>query len=317
MKSFLKKCNSNTLFLIDEFGTGSDPDLGGALAEVILEDFYEREAFGLITTHYSNLKILATELPAMSNANMQFDSKTLEPVFKLILGEAGSSFTFEVAQKNGLPFNLINRAKKKIESGKVRFDKTIAKLQKDRSQFLKTSKSLKEKEIKAAREESRMAEINDKLKSKLSSYQELFDHNQRMITLGNKINEIAERFFINNKKRPLISELFKLVETENSKRKRKSTILAKRDKQEKKKINEEVKKELIKVRKEKKQKAIEPLTASISNHIFKIGDQVRMFDGRSVGSIDSIEKNKAIVNYGVFTTKVNLDLLEFVNEKNK
>ena len=317
MKSFLKKCNSNTLFLIDEFGTGSDPDLGGALAEVILEDFYEREAFGLITTHYSNLKILATELPAMSNANMQFDSKTLEPVFKLILGEAGSSFTFEVAQKNGLPFNLINRAKKKIESGKVRFDKTIAKLQKDRSQFLKTSKNLKEKEIKAAREESRMAEINAKLKSKLSSYQELFDHNQRMITLGNKINEIAERFFINNKKRPLISELFKLVETENSKRKRKSTILAKKDKQEKKKINEEVKKELIKVRNEKKQKAKEPLTAPISNHIFKIGDQVRMFDGRSVGSIDSIEKNKAIVNYGAFTTKVNLDLLEFVNEKNK
>ena len=100
-----------------------------------------------------------------------------------------------------------------------------------------------------------MAEINDKLKSKLSSYQELFDHNQRMITLGNKLNEIAERFFIDNKKRPLISELFKLVESENSKRKRKYTILAKKNNQEKKKINEEVKKELVKVRTEKKQKA--------------------------------------------------------------
>ena len=110
MKYFLKKCNSNTLFLIDEFGTGSDPELGGALAEVILEDFYEREALGLITTHYSNLKVLATELPKMINANMQFDSKTLEPIFKLVLGEAGSSFTFEVAQKNGLPYNLVNRA---------------------------------------------------------------------------------------------------------------------------------------------------------------------------------------------------------------
>ena len=130
MKYFLKKCNSNTLFLIDEFGTGSDPELGGALAEVILEDFYEREALGLITTHYSNLKVLATELPKMINANMQFDSKTLEPIFKLVLGEAGSSFTFEVAQKNGLPYNLVNRAKKKIEKGKVRFDATIAKLQK-------------------------------------------------------------------------------------------------------------------------------------------------------------------------------------------
>ncbi|MDG2386731.1 MAG: DNA mismatch repair protein MutS, partial [Flavobacteriaceae bacterium] len=136
MKYFLRKCNAQTLFLIDEFGTGSDPELGGALAEVMLEDFYERKAFGLITTHYSNLKALANELPAMINANMQFDNKTLEPVFKLVMGEAGSSFTFEVAQKNGLPFNLINRAKKKIERGKVRFDATIAKLQKERSAMM-------------------------------------------------------------------------------------------------------------------------------------------------------------------------------------
>ena len=77
MKYFLRKCNADTLFLIDEFGTGSDPELGGALAEVILEDFYSREAFGIITTHYSNLKVLANELPAMVNANMQFDNKTL------------------------------------------------------------------------------------------------------------------------------------------------------------------------------------------------------------------------------------------------
>ena len=221
MKYFLKKCNSNTLFLIDEFGTGSDPELGGALAEVILEDFYEREALGLITTHYSNLKVLATELPKMINANMQFDSKTLEPIFKLVLGEAGSSFTFEVAQKNGLPYNLVNRAKKKIEKGKVRFDATIAKLQKERNQLLKTGESLKKKESKAEEQNEQTAQIKAKLKSKLSSYQELFDHNQKMIVLGNKFNEIGERFFKNNKKRPLISELLKLVESENSKRKKK------------------------------------------------------------------------------------------------
>ena len=195
MKYFLKKCNSNTLFLIDEFGTGSDPELGGALAEVILEDFYEREALGLITTHYSNLKVLATELPKMINANMQFDSKTLEPIFKLVLGEAGSSFTFEVAQKNGLPYNLVNRAKKKIEKGKVRFDATIAKLQKERNQLLKTGESLKKKESKAEEQSEQTAQIKAKLKSKLSSYQELFDHNQKMIVLGNKFNEIGERFF--------------------------------------------------------------------------------------------------------------------------
>ncbi len=117
MNYFLKKCNSKTLFLIDEFGTGSDPELGGALAEIFLEEFYHREAFGIITTHYSNLKILANELPYASNANMLFDEKSLEPLYKLILGQAGSSFTFEVAQKNGIPFGLINRAKKKIEGG--------------------------------------------------------------------------------------------------------------------------------------------------------------------------------------------------------
>ena len=313
MKYFLKKCNSNTLFLIDEFGTGSDPELGGALAEVILEDFYEREALGLITTHYSNLKVLATELPKMINANMQFDSKTLEPIFKLVLGEAGSSFTFEVAQKNGLPYNLVNRAKKKIEKGKVRFDATIAKLQKERNQLLKTGESLKKKESKAEEQNEQTAQIKAKLKSKLSSYQELFDHNQKMIVLGNKFNEIGERFFKNNKKRPLISELLKLVESENSKRKKKSNLLLKTEKEKKKKINEQVNKEIALVRKEKKKNKIDKRKKS--NIKLKVGDSVRMFDGRSVGSIDLIEKNKAIVNYGVFKTQVSLDLLEIVEDK--
>ena len=315
MKYFLRKCNSNTLFLIDEFGTGSDPELGGALAEVILEDFYGREAFGIITTHYSNLKVLASELPAMINANMQFDNRTLEPVFNLIIGEAGSSFTFEVAQKNGLPFNLINRAKKKIDRGKIRFDATISKLQKERSNLAKTGQSLKIKELKAAAEGERMEEMNVKLKSKLISYQELFDYNQRMLTLGNKINEIAERFFENNKKRPLIAELLKLVESENSKRKRKSSALAKKERENKKKINDEVIKKIVEVRKEKKKKSKLKSPPVKPRPILKIGDIVRMFDGRSIGTIDSIEKNKVIVNYGIFTTQVNIQLLELVESK--
>jgi DNA mismatch repair protein MutS2 len=88
MNYFLKKCNKHTLFLIDEFGTGSDPELGGALAETFLEVFYEREAFGIITTHYSNLKLLANELPHIQNANMLFDEKTLLPLYKLVIGQA-------------------------------------------------------------------------------------------------------------------------------------------------------------------------------------------------------------------------------------
>ena len=317
MKYFLRKCNANTLFLIDEFGTGSDPELGGALAEVMLEDFYEREAFGLITTHYSNLKALANELPAMVNANMQFDNKTLEPVFKLVMGEAGSSFTFEVAQKNGLPFNLINRAKKKIERGKVRFDATIAKLQKERSAMMKTGKSLKEKEDKVKSESDKMQTMNAKLKAKLTSYQELFDHNQRMIVLGNKFNELAERYFTNNKKRPLIAELLRIIETENAKRKRKTAAVAKKDREQKKKLDEQVKKDLVKVRKEKKKQKKQVEVVEQPKPTLAVGDQVRLFDGRSVGSIDAIEKQKAIVNYGAFTTQVSLDLLELVKSAKK
>ena len=311
MKGFLKKCDHKTLFLIDEFGTGSDPELGGALAEVILEDFYARNSFGLITTHYSNLKLLADEQPAMVNANMQFDDRTLEPVFKLILGEAGSSFTFEVAQKNGIPFNLINRAKKKIERGKVRFDATIAKLQKQRHQMAKTGKSLREKENKFQDESDRLEKLNQKLKTKLISYQELFDHNQRMIVLGNKLNDLAELFFKNNKKRLMIAEILRLIESENSKRKRKSSAQTKKAIAVKKSIENEVTKELVTIRKEKKiKKEAPPKPKSIV--ILKVGDKVRLFDGKSVGSIDAIEKKKAIVNYGIFTTQVNIDQLELV-----
>ena len=311
MKGFLKKCDDKTLFLIDEFGTGSDPELGGALAEVILEDFYLRNSFGLITTHYSNLKLLADEQPAMVNANMQFDDITLEPVFKLILGEAGSSFTFEVAQKNGIPFNLINRAKKKIERGKVRFDATIAKLQKQRYQMAKTDKSLREKENRFENESDRLKKLNEKLKTKLVSYQELFDHNQRMIVLGNKLNDLVELFFQNNKKRPLIAEILRLIESENSKRKRKSSAQTKKANAAKKSLEKEVINELATIRREKKgKKEIPPKSKSIV--VLKVGDKVRLLDGKSVGSIDAIEKKKAIVNYGIFTTQVNMDQLELV-----
>ena len=315
MNYFLKKCNNKTLFLIDEFGTGSDPDLGGALAEIFLEEFYHREAFGIITTHYSNLKILANELPFAINANMLFDEKTLEPMYKLALGQAGSSFTFEVAQKNGIPFGLINRAKKKIETGKVRFDKTIANLQKERSKMEKTSQNLKVEEVKAREESVKMETINSKIKQKLESYQELYDSNQKLIYIGQKFENIAENYFNNKNKKELIGEFLKIVEMENSKRRKASIkeVSIKKDK-EKAIIKEvEVKVEEIRIaKKEKKLKANEVVDKP--KPILKLGDRVRMFDGKAVGTIDKIEKNKAVVNYGVFTSTVSLEALEFVSK---
>ena len=316
MNYFLKKCNKNTLFLIDEFGTGSDPELGGALAETFLEVFYDRKAFGIITTHYSNLKLLANELPNMRNANMLFNERTLEPIYKLVIGQAGSSFTFEVAQKNGIPYSLINKSKKKIERGKVRFDATIAKLQKQRSRLEKTEQSLKANEKKKQSEADKLEEINEKVQRKLENYQELYDSNQRLIYLGQKVNDLAEKFQNNNRKRELMAELFRLIQIENSKRKKVSAKQKRAEKAKEQHIKQEAEKKVDIIRKKKKaakQKEIEK--PEPPKPMLKIGDRVRMHDGRAIGSIDTIEKNKATVNYGVFTTHVSVDLLELVEAK--
>ena len=316
MNYFLKKCKKQTLFLIDEFGTGSDPELGGALAETFLEVFYKREAFGIITTHYSNLKLLANELPHIQNANMLFDEKTLLPIFKLIIGQAGSSFTFEVAQKNGIPYSLINRSKKKIERGKIRFDKTIARLQKERSKLEKTERALKQNEVKKGLEAEKLESTNQKAQKKLQNFQELYDSNQRLIYLGKKIVALGDTYYENKRKRELMTELFKLVQIENSKKTKLSNKEKKAKIIEENRLQKEVEQKVAKIRKEKKAaKAKAKKTPPKPKHNFKVGENVRMDDGRAVGSIDKIEKGKATVNYGLFTTKVSLERLEFVKPK--
>ncbi|MDN3723504.1 DNA mismatch repair protein MutS [Aequorivita sp. SDUM287046] len=314
MNQFLKKCDKKTLFLIDEFGTGSDPELGGALAETFLEVFYEREAFGIITTHYTNLKLLANELPHAINANMQFDNKSLEPLYHLHLGEAGSSYTFEVAQKNGIPYSLINKAKKKIERGKVRFDKTIANLQKERSNLRKTSESLKTEEQKARQESRQLEEVNARVQEKLESYQELFDANQKLISLGKKFDALSEKYFNNKQKKQLMDEMMKLIMVENSKRKKLAPKAKKAVKAKEHQIIKEVEKkvEVIRERKKEEKEQAKKLPPPKPKVALKIGDRVRMIDGRAIGTIDTIEKNKAIVNYGMFTTNVSLEELEKV-----
>ena len=315
MNQFLKKCKENSLFLIDEFGTGSDPELGGALAEIFLEVFYERKAFGVITTHYANLKLLASELPHATNANMQFNSSTLLPMYQLNLGEAGSSFTFEVAQKNGIPFSIINKAKKKIEKGKIRFDKSIANLQKERTQLRKTSESLKNEEKKARLNNQQLETTHNRIQDKLESYQELYDTNQRLISLGKKISTLAKNYHNNKKKKPLMDNLFKIIMVENSKLKKPQPKIKKIKKEEKKQqhdIKQEVEKKVAIIRKKKKkdkaaQKQIAPTKPVVS---LKVGDKVKMIDGNAVGTIDKLEKKKAFVNYGSFKTNVNVSELE-------
>ncbi|SNR32472.1 endonuclease MutS2 [Lutibacter flavus] len=324
MRSFLRRCNENTLFLIDEFGTGSDPELGGALAEIFLEEFYNKKAFGIITTHYANLKVLASELENVANANMQFNEKTLEPLFHLFIGQAGSSFTFEVAQKNGIPFSLINKAKKRVEGEKVRLDKTISNLQKERNKLQRTSKDLqKEKNIAAEKSDS-LTVKQDKIQEKLESFQALYDSNQKMLAYGRKINELVNKYLQTNNKKELNLEFNNWISLEKTKflkknpPKPKTKAQKKQVKVEKKKVEEklvsiekEVLVEVTKVRENLKTEA-KKIAKQKADYTFKINDKVRIIDSNACGTIDKIEKNNAFINYGFFTTKTSLNKLELV-----
>ena len=342
MRNFLRKCNANTLFLIDEFGTGSDPELGGALAEIFLEEFYEKGAFGIITTHYANLKVLASELENVVNANMQFDERSLEPLFRLHIGQAGSSFTFEVAIKNGIPFRLINRAKKKVEKEKIRLDKTILKLQKERNKLQRSTDTLDKEKLIAKESSEKLLAQQQKIQDKINSFQELYDNNQKMLSYGRKSNELINRFFQTKNKNNLLSEFMKWATIEQAKHeklkdekvktefkkhnsekekplsKRERTIINKKLKKEQKQKEEQLKKiekellpEVKKVR-VKKEKIAREKAIVIDGYKFKVNDHVRLIDGNAKGTIDKIEKNIATINYGFFTAKTNVDQLELV-----
>ncbi len=324
MRQFLKKCNSSTLFLIDEFGTGSDPELGGALAEIFLEEFYEKEAFGIITTHYANLKVLADELDNVVNANMQFDERSLEPLFKLFIGQAGSSFTFEVAQKNGIPYSLINRAKKKVEREKLRLDKTISKLQRERNKLQKTSESLEKEKSKAKEHSDNLSGKEAKMQQKLMQFQELYDNNQKMLVTGRKINELANKYFQTNNKKELIAEFTKWATIERAKylkknppkkktktEKKQAKIVQKKKVERIQKVEKEILVEVVKVR-EVKKKEVEKIAKQKADYKFKVNDKVRLIDATSTGTIENIEKNIATINYGFLTTKANVSKIELV-----
>ena len=329
MRNFLRRCNEKTLFLIDEFGTGSDPELGGALAEIFLEEFYYKKAFGIITTHYSNLKVLANELENVTNANMQFDERSLEPLYKLFIGQAGSSFTFEVAQKNGIPFSIINKAKKRVETEKIRLDKTISKLQKERNRLQKNSDNLENQHSKGQKHIDNLQEKEQRMQDKLSGFQELYDQNQKMLSLGRKTNELLNKYFQTNNKKELNSNFNKWVADLKVKQIKKKPLAPKTKAQKQqakvtekkqleiiKKVEKEVLLKVVEVRKEKKIEEAK-IAKEKSLYVYQINDRVRIIDSNSIGTIDKIERKSVTINYGIFTTKTSLNKIELVEKAKK
>ncbi|RZJ56591.1 MAG: DNA mismatch repair protein MutS, partial [Flavobacterium sp.] len=169
---------------------------------------------------------------------------------------------------------------------------------------------------KAREEGKKMEGINTKIQQKLESYQELYDANQRLIYMGQKLDDMSEKYFNNKNKKDLIGELLKVVEIENSKRKKATPKEKKIKEVQQKQIVAEVKVIVEEIRQEKKEKKIKEQVEKPKAAI-KVGDRVRMIDGKAVGTLEVVEKNKATVNYGTFTSKVSLDSLELVQSMKK
>ncbi|HBN06445.1 MAG TPA: endonuclease MutS2, partial [Bacteroidales bacterium] len=147
MKNLCERANNKTLFLIDECGTGTDPTIGGAIAEAVLEFLNDMQSFGVVTTHYSNLKLLADKHASIINGAMLFDQNNMRPLYKLSIGKPGSSFAFEIAQTIGLPKQIVDKAVDKIGSSYLDFEQQLQQLEVDKIELRK-----KEQEVKVADE---------------------------------------------------------------------------------------------------------------------------------------------------------------------
>src|SRR5690606_21701122 len=238
---------------------------------------------------------------------MLFDEKTLNPLYKLEIGQAGSSFTFEVAEKNKIPFRLINRAKKKVEQDKVRLDKTILKLQQEKFEIQKTKNQVEELKQTSASQNKELELSNEKIREKLVDFQQLYDNELKTLQAGKKMNEWANEYLKSKNKKELIGDFLKWVEIENSKKTEVLAVEKKKEKIVQKEVQRELKrkKEVIKTEQkkieEKKEKEVQKSIESL-----KIGDRVKIKDSNSVATVEKIEGKSIVLNYGQFTAKVSI-----------
>lgn len=298
MKYFLEVANRRSLLLLDEFGTGSDPDLGGALAEVFFETLYNRKSFGVITTHYSNIKLKASKLRNAQNASMLFDKESLEPLYRLSLGQPGSSFTFEVAQINGIDQALIEDAKTRIDIRKVELDKLIADLQKEKSQIDKLNAQNKEARQEADEAKAEYEALQEHFEARLDKQQELIDNNNRQLAYGKKLEQFVDKYNLKSHNKPLLGEVKKFLVIEKTKiedRERAAKLKA-----EKKASRPKPKREKANLQ---KKKVLKPIV---------LGCTVRLKDSSQKGEVVELNQKDAVVLFGNFKTKAKLVDLEAI-----
>ena len=311
MSGIIREADDNTLLLIDEFGTGSDPELGGALAESFLEFFYEKKSFAIITTHYTNIKLVVEQLPNATNAAMLFDEYSLEPLYKLEVGQAGSSFTFEVAEKNRIPRFIIKNARSKVEKDVVNLDKTIVKLQQEKFEVEKLKSNLVEQKESVEDKRENLQKLNEQLQQKLYNFQKLYEEEHRKLQFGNKIEAFIDGYLKGKSRKDIVKDFVKILEQEKFRKLGSDKAESEKLKVTKRKVEQQLKKENIQVQIAETNQKIEEKTQKERAVWMKVGQRVRISGSTSVGTIDEILKNgKVSVNYGTFKTQISQDELE-------
>ena len=322
MKNMMRYANARTLLLIDEFGGGTEPAIGGAIAEAVLKQFWKKQAFGVITTHYQNLKHFAEDHPGVVNGAMLYDRHQMQALFQLSIGQPGSSFAIEIARKTGIPEEVINDASEIVGSEYIQSDKYLQDIVRDKRYWEGKRQTIHqhEKRLEATGErldasleeiererrailnrakkqaEELLAEANKKIENTIREIREAQAEKERTRIVREELQEFREQV-VSDDTRGLMSE-------EDFEKKLRQMEERKARKAKRKQEKEEGQKATA----EKMKNNLSPLT---SRHApLQPGDSVRIKGTSSVGEIESIQGKQATVIFGGLRSKVKVEQLE-------
>lgn len=291
MKHFMETANGKTLFFIDELGSGSDPNLGGAFAEVIMEELGRKHAMGIVTTHYLNLKVMANKTPGIINGAMAFDEKNLLPMYKLIVGKPGSSYTFSIAERIGLEKRLIDKARSMVDEGHFRLDKLLNRTEQDLRDL-----EIKEKSL------HKLLKENERLQKELEQVMQKEKHRQQVELLREQ-NRISEE---------------KMANLKDMDRRMKQILVEWRKTDDKEKVMKEMFSLLFKKDDQKviskMQKKLDAKYDEVKGNI-EVGSKVKMKKNHQVGEVMEIRGKRAVVKIGLLPMQVDMQDLVLITEK--
>lgn len=305
MKFFVKNCNEKTILLIDEFGSGTEPQIGGAIAEALLHRFNERNSYGVITTHYQNLKHFAEETPGVVNGAMLYDRHLMQPLFKLAIGNPGSSFAIEIARKIGLPEDVIAEASEKVGQDYINMDKYLQDIVRDKRYWESKRQNIRQREKRLeeviARYEKDLSEVNSQRKeivkeAKAEAAQILSEANAK---IENTIREIKEAQAEKERTKQARADLQEFKERIGDKQEEDDRIARKMAK--------------LKERSERK-KQKQKMSVSFNRDVIEVGDNVRLKGQTTPGTVLEVQEKDAVVAFGMIKSTVKLDRLEKVSK---